>query len=93
VSHPNYISFKCERCGHSSEVYDDFKKGGEGLDYYFGCISIPVVLFAFYLMFFTDRFWTGVLCMLGLIVFKVLTSPKICCPRCDGRKVKEVYHY
>lgn len=93
MSHPKSISFKCERCGHSSDIYDDFKKGEEGLDDYFGCISTPWSLISLYLMVFTERFWTGVLCMLGLVVFKVLTGPRIRCPRCDGRQIKEIYHY
>ena len=92
MSEPKSISFKCERCGHSSESKGDFIKGEPGLDA-LGCISAPIAVFALCLTFLTEYVWAGILCMLGLAIVKSLTGPKVCCPRCDGREIKEIYHY
>ena len=98
MTEPDSISYKCERCGLSSNDFDyTFKKRREWVELFFNLLKIPVWLVAVYLIvshdFNTKGFWLGLLCLIALIPIAIGSQPIMRCPRCDGRKIKEIYHY
>jgi hypothetical protein len=98
MTEPKSISFKCERCGLSSNDFDyTFKIRREWGELFFHLLKIPVWIAATYFIvyhdFDTKGFLIGLLCGIVLLLLGIWSQPIIRCPRCEGREVKEIYHY
>jgi hypothetical protein len=97
MTEPKSIIYKCDRCGCYSNDFDyTFKKRREWGELFFNFLKIPIWIVAAYFMtyyFDTKGYWVGFLCLVVLLLLWAGSRPIIRCPRCDGREIKEIYHY
>ena len=98
MSEPKSISYKCERCGlDSNDFAYTFTKRRQVGELFFHLLKIPVWIAGMYFIvshdFDTKGFVIGLLCGIVLLLLGIWSQPIIRCPRCDGRTMKEIYHY
>lgn len=94
---PKSISYKCERCEFSSNGLNTFLKPRQGRKVLFYLCGVPVWMAGMYFLvvhnFETKDTAIGLGFLVVLFLLWIWSQPSLHCPRCEGREVKEIFHY
>ena len=90
MSEPKSISYKCERCGLSSDTPETFTQDGPS----FWFVKLLLFGVSIYLLGKSENLW-GFICLGGMICLHRFSYPKIRCARCGAGEdeIKEKHHY